>query len=142
MGSTENREAPLHSTTVPLESQNKALDTTSDTTAEPEGPFEPSEPSLLVIEAKVSGIRARFLIGDGAELNHISQDFCQGNGIALKEEQRTASMANNTPQQMMSTIAPIPTSLGVTRKRCALSQTLLNMISFSIKSGQQAIDQL
>ena len=113
--STDNnryREAPRESTTVPQAPQIKALEINSDTTSEPEDPFEPSEPSLLVTKAKISGIRARILIDSGAELNHISQDFCKKHGIVLKEEDYTASMANNTPQELKSTVSPVTISIG------------------------------
>ena len=114
VGNNTYREAPIDSTSVPktLDDKNKALSCSNDSDApsEPDDPFEPSDPSLLVTEARIAGIKARVLIDDGAELNHISKDFCEKHGIVLKEENYTASMANNTPQKCSP---PYPQSLSV-----------------------------
>ena len=125
-GINNNREAPIENTTVPLESQSKALAITSDTSSEPDDPFEPSEPSLLVTEAKISGIRARILIDDGAELNHISEEFCRKNGIILKDENYTASMANNTSQKLLSTVSPVSVSIGGYTEKLRFAANPLN----------------
>ena len=66
----------------------------------------------LVTEANIAGIKARIFIGDGAELNHISKDFCEKHGTVLKEKNYTASRTNNTSQKMQSTMSSVTISLG------------------------------
>ena len=78
----------------------------------PDDPFVPSESGLLVVNGNVNGATARILIDPGAELNHLSIDFCKNHGIAIKQEDRTAIMANNTEESVDSTKNPIALSIG------------------------------
>ena len=130
MGNNTEREAPIEITSVPktLNSQSKALANFnySDTSSEPDDPFEPSDPSLLVTQARIAGIRARVLIDDGAELNHISQEFCEKHGIVLREENYTATMANNAHQKLLSTTSPVSISLGGYTQKMRLAANPLN----------------
>ena len=88
--------------------------------------FEPSDPSLLVSEARTARTKARILIDDSAELSHISKDFCDKYSIVLNGENYTAYTAHSPPQKMGSTISPVTISLGDYAEKMRLAASLLN----------------
>ncbi len=91
---------PRQSTAVPItpaESIDRSPGNTTESTIENaedpedpghlediEDPFAPSEPSLLIVQASIAGVHSRVLTDDGAQLNHISEAFCDRHGISLK----------------------------------------------------------
>ena len=67
-------------------------------------PFEETEPSLMMIEGRVNGVKARILVDTGATLNHISKEFCVKHNITIQQEKdRAAIMANNSDEPVDST---------------------------------------
>lgn len=42
---------------------------------EKDGPFEEPEPSIMLIDGTINGIKARILVDTDASLNHISKEF-------------------------------------------------------------------
>ena len=75
-------------------------------------PLEPAPMSLLITNAEFADARARILIDPGAELNHISIDYCKRHKISTKQELVTASMANGTEENMNYTLHPVTISVG------------------------------
>ena len=70
-------------------------------------PFEPAEKSLLVTTCAISGIPARILIDDGAEINQLSLEFCDKYRIPIERTDHTASMANHVTQEWKFTTNPV-----------------------------------
>ncbi len=106
-----NRRIQSDITLVPITPEMTEL-TGSTSPHEPDDPFETSESSLLIINATMFGIRIRILIDDGAELNHISQEFCIRRGWSFEQEEHVASMAKNTHKKLMSTVHPLTLTFG------------------------------
>ena len=96
----------------PQESKIQYQDPKEEPTEDLEDPFEPANPNLLITEGRICGIKVRILIDDGSEVNHINESFCIQNGIALIESDKTASMANKSPQELKSTTRPLQLSIG------------------------------
>ncbi len=79
---------------------------------DPDDLFKTSESRLLISNPTMSGIFASILVDDGAERNHISQEFCIRHGISRKQEQHIAPMANSTLQKLMTTVHPLIVTFG------------------------------
>ena len=76
-------------------------------------PFRLPNESLLIAEAHVNHCDARILIDYGAALNHISLDFCEINGIPVREEdEHIRVMADKAEQTMISTVSDVIISIG------------------------------
>ena len=73
----------------------------------PIDPFEPARKSLLVTKCYISGIPARILVDDGAEINQLNMAFCHKHKIATQTTTHTASMANQVTQSLRVTTEPI-----------------------------------
>ena len=78
----------------------------------PNDPFYTSEKGLLISRGTINGIKARILIDPGAELNHISSDFCSKNSIEVEQDNRIAIMANMTEETVNPTREPCVISIG------------------------------
>ena len=68
--------------------------------------LEPAAQSLMIIKAKTVTIKAGVLIDSGAEVNHISLEFCRRNKIGTKEENTAAIMANGYYETLRTTVTP------------------------------------
>ncbi len=121
----DHRHVPSDCNSVPI-TPNITESPDSTSPYEPDDTFNTSESSLLITNATLSGIRVRILIDDGAELNHISQEFCIRHGISLKQEQYVASMANNTHQKLMSTVHPLTVTFGCYGEKMRFASKPLN----------------
>ena len=82
------------------------------TKGKPNDPFYPSDEGLLVSRGTINGVKARILIDPGAELNHISSDFCLRNSIKVTQESRIAIMANMSEEKVNPTLESCVISIG------------------------------
>lgn len=66
---------------------------------------------MFITTAFINEHSVQILIDDGAELNHLSEDFCRRHFIATKEEDHEACMANKASQKLKSTLEPLQLSI-------------------------------
>ena len=79
---------------------------------ETDDPFEELETSLMMIDGKVNGAKARILADTGATLNHIYKEFCMKHNITIQEEKdRVAIMVNNSEESVDSRIEFVTLSI-------------------------------
>ena len=109
-----------------MKTPSNAIFTKPSPAPEIDDPFEPADPSLLVTTGRIGELKARILIDDGSEVNYINESFCKRNGIALKNSDYTAKMANKTPQGLKSTVSPLQLSIGGYTKSMRFASIPLN----------------
>ncbi len=81
--------------------------------AESKNPFDHPNESLLIAEGYVNHCNAKILFDSGAVLNHISLEFCEKNGIPVREEdEHIGVMANKAEQTLKSTVSDVTISIG------------------------------
>ena len=67
---------------------------------------------LLVTCGAINGIKCKIIVDLGAELNHISSDFCKHNGIEIKLESRIAVVENKSEMSVDLTLNACIVSIG------------------------------
>lgn len=117
--------------------QNEPHDTTKNELNDTlhDEPFRPSTQGLLITKGYVAGITALILIDDGAEIKHISKEFCRRARIALQKENYEATIANTTKEQLESTVTKIPISIGPYTESMRLAANKLHYDVIIDKNG-------
>ena len=82
---------------------------TSDSEHEP---FRPSEKGLLVTLGSVNGVPALVVIDTGADINHISTDFCKRARICTAAAPYKAQLAKKSSEDLRVTKNKVAISLG------------------------------
>ena len=114
-GNSVPKETSMNSSTPvaqPQESRPSSQDPKEEPIEDPEDPFEPATPNLLITEGRIFGTKVRILLDSGSEVNHVNESFCIQKGITLLESDNTAFMAKKSLQELKSTTRPLQLSIG------------------------------
>ena len=66
-------------------------------------PFEGSSSGLLIANGKINNSRCRFLIDNGSQISHISEQFANSIGLVVQPSTEIATMANGSTSKLKET---------------------------------------